>query len=270
MRSRASYKSHPIHPALIPFPFAFLFGTAIFDLINLISGRTGFAVTAGHLNVLGLAAGLLAAIPGLIDYRYTVPPRSSGRTRATRHALGNGSALLLFSFAWFARDPDMTASILTLCLDAAGVLILAYSGWLGGTLVTRNMISVDHRYAGAGKWQEETINGEPGETAVVAKTPDLDDGHMKLLRVNSNRIALAKTEKGFCAFQDRCTHRGGSLAGGVLVGGTVQCLWHGSQFDVKTGKVVCGPAKKAIEVYETTTKNKEVRLVIPSNEEHAE
>lgn len=270
MRSRASYRSHPIHPALIPFPFAFLSGTVIFDIANLISGRQPFAATASHLNILGIAAGLLAAVPGIIDYRFTVPPRSSGRQRATRHALGNVAALILFAVAWFARHPDLTASPAGLFLEGAGAAILGYSGWLGGTLVTRNLISVDHRYAGAGKWQEQAIDVTPGDRVVVARKADLGEGQMKLLRVNDERIALARTADKFCAVQDRCTHRGGSLAGGVLIGKTVQCLWHGSQFDVTTGQVVCGPAKEKIRVYEATTKNDDVILVSPSSARPAE
>jgi nitrite reductase/ring-hydroxylating ferredoxin subunit len=31
--------------------------------------------------------------------------------------------------------------------------------------------------------------------------------------------------------------------------GTVQCPWHGSQFDVHTGEVKCGPAEKKIDTY---------------------
>jgi nitrite reductase/ring-hydroxylating ferredoxin subunit len=51
---------------------------------------------------------------------------------------------------------------------------------------------------------------------------------MKLLRIGDLRIVLGRTSDGYVAFDDRCTHRGGSLAGGVMVDGTVQCLWHGS------------------------------------------
>src|SRR5829696_1310782 len=61
--------------------------------------------------------------------------------------------------------------------------------------------------------------------------------------------AVACTEKGYAAFQDRCTHRGGPLSDGVLICGTVQCPWHGSQFDVHTGAVKCGPAEEEIAVY---------------------
>ena len=64
------------------------------------------------------------------------------------------------------------------------------------------------------------------------------------------------------AFDDRCTHRGGSLAGGVLIGHTVQCLWHGSQFNVDTGKVECGPAKAAIGCYRVETKEGKVRIEV--------
>jgi len=84
---------------------------------------------------------------------------------------------------------------------------------------------------------------------------------MKLLRVGHKRIVLARTEKGYAAFDDRCTHRGGSLAGGVMLCGTVQCLWHGSQFDVSTGKVKAGPATKEIGVYRVKEEEGEVRLI---------
>jgi nitrite reductase/ring-hydroxylating ferredoxin subunit len=38
----------------------------------------------------------------------------------------------------------------------------------------------------------------------------------------------------------------GPLADGPLVGDTVQCPWHGSQFNVITGQVKAGPATEKI------------------------
>jgi nitrite reductase/ring-hydroxylating ferredoxin subunit len=96
-------------------------------------------------------------------------------------------------------------------------------------------------------------------------SPERDElkvDQMKLLRVGPKRIVLARTEKGYVAFDDRCTHRGGSLAGGVMICGTVQCLWHGSQFDVSTGKVKAGPAKQEIGVYPVKEEGEEVRLIL--------
>ena len=84
---------------------------------------------------------------------------------------------------------------------------------------------------------------------------------MKLVRIDGRRYALTRTNGKYSLCDDGCTHRGGSLAGGVLIDGVVQCLWHGSQFDVKTGEVKCGPAKKKIRTYEVK-KEKDGRLTV--------
>jgi nitrite reductase/ring-hydroxylating ferredoxin subunit len=129
--------------------------------------------------------------------------------------------------------------------------------------VYRNQIGVDHRYAGAGKWKEEEVTGDAGEAIDVAAADELKVGQMKLLHVNGRRIVLARTEGGHVAFDDHCTHRGGSLADGVLARGTVACPWHGSQFDAKTGAVQSGPAEKPIRTYHVKESGGRVRLVVP-------
>jgi nitrite reductase/ring-hydroxylating ferredoxin subunit/uncharacterized membrane protein len=261
MRSRAQFKAHPVHPALIPFPFAFLFGALLFDLLGLVRDSRPLWSTAAHLTAAGLAAGLLAAVPGAIDYVYTVPPRSSAKTRATKHAVANVAALLLFAAALVFRGPGWYPSAATIGFELFGAAALAYAGWLGGVLVTRNLISVDHRYAQAGRWQEAEVTGRAG-SLTVGHVDDLKENQMKLLHVNGERVVLARTSAGYCAFEDRCSHRGGSLAGGVLIDGTVQCLWHGSQFDTATGAVKCGPAKSAIRAYQVNeTRNGQLVLV---------
>ena len=83
---------------------------------------------------------------------------------------------------------------------------------------------------------------------------------MKLLHVGGRRIVLARTETGYVAFDDRCTHKGGSLAAGVMIGGVVQCPWHGSQFDCRNGGVKAGPAKDPIATYQVSESDGKVRL----------
>lgn len=253
MRSQANFRSHPIHPALIPFPFAFLIGSFGFDLLGWLTGSAPFSQTAAHLVIAGLGTAILAAIPGAIDYVYTVPPRSSGKRRARTHAVANVSALLLFAAGWSSRGLDAPPSVLSLSLQLAGACALSYGGWQGGVLVTRNMASVDHRHAQAGKWREITIPAMVG-SVIVGAPDELKAGQMKLVRCGNRRLVLARTEEGYAAFDDRCSHRGGSLADGVLIGHTVQCLWHGSQFDCHTGSVACGPAREAIETYPVAEK----------------
>jgi nitrite reductase/ring-hydroxylating ferredoxin subunit/uncharacterized membrane protein len=250
MRSRASIKGHPIHPALIPFPIAFLLGAFAFDAAGMFLDRPGLWTTASYLALAGIGAALLAAIPGFIDYFFTVPPNSSGKRRATKHMLVNLSAVALFGVAWAMRpDTAVRPELLTLLLEAAGAGLLTVGGWMGGTLAFRNQIGVDHRYANAGKWAEEYVDSAADGTTIVARSGELEVNQMKLVHVNGRRIVVARTSDGYVAFEDRCTHRGGSLAGGTMICGTVQCPWHGSQFDVASGAVKAGPAEKAIETF---------------------
>jgi nitrite reductase/ring-hydroxylating ferredoxin subunit/uncharacterized membrane protein len=263
MRSRAQFKAHPIHPALIPFPFALLLSTLVFDAIGLLRGSGAIGAIGGYLTIAGLGAGVLAAVPGLIDFLYTVPPRSSAKSRAARHGIFNALALTFFAIAFATRTPTWEPSLTSLGLEVLGSAALGYAGWLGGVLVTRNLIGVDHRYAAAGKWQEATLTGEPERSLTVAHVDDLKENQMKLLHVNGHRIVLARTSERYCAFEDRCTHRGGSLAGGVLAGGIVQCLWHGSQFEATTGRVTCGPAAAPIRTF-AVSETADGRIVLAS------
>src|SRR5829696_5789029 len=97
MRSTAHIKGHPIHPMLVGFPVAYLLGSACLDVLARATNRRSLFRTARHLNAMGLATALAAAVPGIIDYFTAVPPRSSAKKRATHHALANISALTLFA-----------------------------------------------------------------------------------------------------------------------------------------------------------------------------
>jgi nitrite reductase/ring-hydroxylating ferredoxin subunit/uncharacterized membrane protein len=254
MKSRASIKSHPLHPMLIPFPFAFLTGGWGFGLAAALFKSRDLTAVWRHMVPTGVAAGLAAAVPGILDFAETVPPDSSAKSRAAKHGLLNSTALLLFTAGWVISRRSRRTT-LPLVLQGLGTAALSVGGWMGGTLVYRNQIGVDHRYANTGKWQEETREHSRGY-ALLAAAQGLGVNQMKLVHAGDTRIAVGHTEDGYAAFQDRCTHRGGPLSDGVLICGTVQCPWHGSQFDVKTGEVKCGPAEKAIKVYPVGDKEK--------------
>jgi len=255
MKSKASIKGHPIHPILVSFPIAFFTGTFISDLIFYFAGNPFFGQMAKYLEAGGVISALLAAIPGLIDYFSRIPPDSSAMKRATRHGLLNISMLLIFTMALLMRRNNDISFFVILFFEGLGVIILSVSGWLGGTLVHRNQIGIDHRYAGATKWSEEVVEIATGNTVELNGLDKLKVNQMKLIHVNNKRIVIARTESELVAFEDRCTHRGGSLADGVMICGTVQCPWHGSQFNVKTGSVNVGPAREKIQVYQITSEN---------------
>jgi len=248
MKSTAHFKGHPIHPILVSFPIAFFSGSFIFDCAGWLTGKDELWRTGYWLQIAGIGFALLAAIPGIIDYYFTVPPKSTAKKRATKHALLNTSMIILFASIWFYRQNESPSPYIIIGIEFIGLILLSIAGWMGGTLVFRNQIGVDPRYAGAGKWKEEYFK-EPGGNIKVAATDELKPNQMKLLHINNKRIVLARTENNYVAFDDRCTHRGGSLAGGSMICGTVQCPWHGSQFDVNSGEVKAGPAKEKINIY---------------------
>ena len=266
MRSSAHIKGHPLHPMLIPFPFAYLFGSAALDVWARATGRRRWFRTAHHLNGMGLGTAFLAALPGLVDYAFAVPPKSSARERATKHMLANLSALTMFAAARLARrDEDAPQPLWAIAAELSGATLLAAGGWLGGTLVYRNQIAVDHRYAEAGRWTVEALSPDQpeGSEAEVGAANDLAVNQMKLVRIGSRRIVVARTEQRVVAFDDRCTHKGGPLSDGTLACGTVQCPWHGSQFDVETGDVEHGPAGGPIRTYDVSERDGRIWLRVP-------
>jgi uncharacterized membrane protein/nitrite reductase/ring-hydroxylating ferredoxin subunit len=248
MKSKVNIKSHPLHPILIPFPTAFFTGTLLSHLIGWLTNKPDLLETAYYLNMAGIGFALLAAVPGFIDYLYTVPPKSSGKKRAAKHGITNVIMLVCFLIAFLYRRDETSNHLLLVLLEVIGVSLMIFAGWLGGTLVYRNQIGVDIRYANAGKWKEAFFNTDTGEIEVAA-ADELKLNSMKLLHVKDKRIVLARTEDRYVAFDDRCTHRGGSLAAGVTICNAVQCPWHGSQFDVTIGTVKAGPAKESIKTY---------------------
>jgi uncharacterized membrane protein/nitrite reductase/ring-hydroxylating ferredoxin subunit len=259
MRSRASIQSHPIHPMLVSFPIGLWIVSFILDVIGRVRADASFWTAGFYLVIGGCIGAAMAALPGAVDLFSVVPPRSSARDRGYIHGSLNVLALAVFIAVAARRgDPATMPDGISLALSGAGVILIGISGWLGGTLAYRNQIGVDHRYANAGQWKERTLDSWHRP---VCNQAELGDGQMMLAQVEGERVVIGRCGEGIFAFGDACTHRGGSLSDGALVGCVVQCPWHGSQFDVRTGRVVAGPAQKKILTYKTDIRGGEVYLV---------
>jgi glycine betaine catabolism B len=74
----------------------------------------------------------------------------------------------------------------------------------------------------------------------VAETEDIQTPQMIAVEVDGEKICLANANGKYYAIGNMCTHMGGPLAEGKLEEHVVQCPWHGSRFDIRTGEVV-GP-----------------------------
>jgi 3-phenylpropionate/trans-cinnamate dioxygenase ferredoxin component len=85
----------------------------------------------------------------------------------------------------------------------------------------------------------------------VSGAGDLGEGEMRAFDVHGTQITVANVGGAFHAFDDTCTHLHCSLAEGDLEETTAICPCHGSEFDVTSGAVLQGPARKPLATYET-------------------
>ena len=72
----------------------------------------------------------------------------------------------------------------------------------------------------------------------AARIGDVKEGGKKIILAGDKTLLLTHVAGQYYAIDNRCTHMGGSLYDGVLSGDIIKCPRHGTQFDVKTGKVV--------------------------------
>jgi 3-phenylpropionate/trans-cinnamate dioxygenase ferredoxin subunit len=84
----------------------------------------------------------------------------------------------------------------------------------------------------------------------VAKTDEIEEGIVKVVRAGDAPIGLTVIDGEFFAFADVCTHDDGPVAEGELDEYIIECPRHGAKFDIRTGKVKQLPAVTPIPVYD--------------------
>lgn len=62
-------------------------------------------------------------------------------------------------------------------------------------------------------------------------------------------VAVFNVGGALFAIGAQCSHLGGPLDDGELNGHRVECPWHGSVFDIETGRVLRGPAEAPVTAY---------------------
>jgi apoptosis-inducing factor 3 len=70
----------------------------------------------------------------------------------------------------------------------------------------------------------------------------LSDRGMLLGHAFGEAILVARRGDEIFAIGATCTHYGGPLAKGLMVGCTVRCPWHHAHFDLRTGEAIAAPA----------------------------
>ncbi|MDH4149887.1 MAG: non-heme iron oxygenase ferredoxin subunit [Betaproteobacteria bacterium] len=80
------------------------------------------------------------------------------------------------------------------------------------------------------------------EWVTVCTAGELSPGTSKVVDVDGALIAVFNIEGEFFAIEDVCTHDGGELASGTLIGDQIICPRHGAKFCVRTGEALSAPA----------------------------
>lgn len=69
----------------------------------------------------------------------------------------------------------------------------------------------------------------------VARDEQVLEHRLLAVSFGDRRLLLTRVQGRVFAMRDRCPHLGFSMAKGRCQGGVIECPWHGSRFDVRSG-----------------------------------
>ncbi|MGZ3679725.1 MAG: Rieske (2Fe-2S) protein [Ktedonobacterales bacterium] len=97
----------------------------------------------------------------------------------------------------------------------------------------------------------------------VARVDDVSPGELLRVEVAGRLICLARVDDQIYAVDDDCTHISGPLDQGELEGCVLTCPLHLACFDVRTGKVLRGPARDDLPTYAVRIEGDDVLIAEP-------
>ena len=97
----------------------------------------------------------------------------------------------------------------------------------------------------------------------IGKISDINVNSIKPFNVNGIPVAVANLNGEFFAVADTCTHDGGELGEGEVVGECcVECPRHGGRFNLKTGQVKALPPTVPIKTYEVKVEGEDILVKV--------
>jgi nitrite reductase/ring-hydroxylating ferredoxin subunit len=92
----------------------------------------------------------------------------------------------------------------------------------------------------------------------IAETKDVLPGTGKVVVAGGRSLALFNVAGTLYAIENTCTHEGGPLGEGALVGEVVTCPWHQAEFNVRTGEVIAPPASDPVRSFPVKVQGNDV------------
>jgi len=235
-----TWLGHALHPAVTDIPIGCWTSSLILDLAGMEKGAD-ITLKAGTIGALGAA---LTGAAQWQDLQELEEPRRLG----TLHALMNVAATACYGVSWVLRDRGARPAGIALSLTGYG--LASASAMIGGDLSYRLGIGVS-RVAfdePSPEWRDALPLGALADSALTR------------VEVDGEAIVLVKDGERIFAASATCTHVGGPLDEGERNGTCVTCPWHGSEFDLRDGRVVHGPATSPLHAYRTRVRNGTVQI----------
>jgi nitrite reductase/ring-hydroxylating ferredoxin subunit/uncharacterized membrane protein len=233
---------HAVHPPLTDVVIGSLLGASLLDLL----GADGKA--SERLIGVGLAAALPTALTGVNDWADTEVADEAVRRVGLVHASANVSALSLYAASLAARRNGSRGRGAALALG--GTAVMAVGGYLGGHM---------SYVRGVGP-NRTAFDPGPGDWTAAGDATAFLEGVPRAVFVEDTPVLVLRHGDGLHAIHNRCSHRGCSLSEGEVEGHTVTCPCHGSQFDVRDGSVIRGPATASQPAFDTQESNGRVEI----------
>jgi len=94
----------------------------------------------------------------------------------------------------------------------------------------------------------------------IAELNEIPKGGSKLVMVDDAPVALFNLKGKIHAWDNRCPHRGASLADGNISESIIQCKFHLWEFDVETGCAVANSDLR-VKTFPVKVKNDKVFII---------
>lgn len=94
---------------------------------------------------------------------------------------------------------------------------------------------------------------------------ELEDGGMVVGHVGDENVLLVRDGDDVHAIGATCSHYGGPLGDGLVVGDTVRCPWHHACFSLRTGEALGAPALNDVPAW--TVERRDGRLYVTKKRE---
>jgi nitrite reductase/ring-hydroxylating ferredoxin subunit/uncharacterized membrane protein len=241
-----TWLGHPFHAVLTDVPIGSWVAAAVFDALDATTGSKAMRRGADAAIKLGLVGAVATATTGLADWSKI--GGGEARRIGLAHGLLNTTATACYvTSLCLRRNHSRRAGRQFAFL---GLLVSGLAAYLGGHLVYKKKLGVDH-----------TADYSPPQDFVpVMAEADLPDNQLRRVDANGMPVLLVRRAQRIYAIAETCSHLGGPLSEGKLEDTSVRCPWHGSCFSLEDGRVLEGPSVHAQPVLEVRVRDGQIEV----------